>query len=186
MRKAFARRGARERQVRGEARQLASASRRLDLVLMAVAVLIRPPRGGGCHGGHALERPPPVVVVAPLPVPPAAGTAAAGDVPVPQLHRTRESVALAYNPAADRRPALDGPDGDARRAALNRNRGAPAVQVATVEAPAVDERPVEPAPVRSRRRSRRRRAIAGSSATMRSPNARAARSIACSASSVPA
>lgn len=148
MRKTFARRGARERaQVRGEARQLASASRRLDLVLMAVAVLILAATWWGLSTAViALERPPAVVAVAPLPVPPAAGTAAAGEVPVPQLHRTRESVALTYNPAADRRPALDGPDGDARRAALNRNRGVAAVQVVAVDAPAVDERPVEPAP----------------------------------------
>jgi hypothetical protein len=164
MRKAFARRGARERaEVRGEARQLASASRRLDLVLMVVAALTAAATWWGLSTAVvALNRPPPVVAVAPLPVPPSLPeTRAVGDAADAAVASAAPAVRPLVGAASDRRPALepgglDGTDawgrpyradgGLSRRAALNRDRGAAPVRVASNEMELPAERTVEAPP----------------------------------------
>ena len=146
MRKAFARRSARERaQVRGEARELASVSRRLDLVLAAVAVLTTVATWWGLSTAvSALNRPPSVVAVAPLPVPPPGPDAPAEDAPGSGVQLAGDAAPMKYNPAAERRPALEAAEGEhARRAALNRNRAAAAAQEIPVEPVEADAIPVE-------------------------------------------
>lgn len=158
MRKAFARRGARERaQVRGEARQLASASRRLDLLLVVMAVLTAGAAWWGLSAAvAALNRPPPVLAVAPLPVPAPLPVNATDADPAPAANASSGPAQSRFvGPAADRRPALEpgagGDGGFARRAGQNRDRGAAPARVASMEPalavePAV-ERPVpEPPP----------------------------------------
>ena len=194
MRKAFARRGARERaEVRGEARQLASASRRLDLVLMVVAALTATAAWWGLSTAVvALNRPPPVVAVAPLPVPPSLPeTRATGDA----ADAAAASAAPAGRPlvgvASDRRPALepgglDGTDawgrpygadgGLSRRAAL---RGAAPVPVASNEMELPAERTVEapPPPATAARRRASSRSLAAAGRRPRALRRRSARSI---------
>jgi hypothetical protein len=153
MRKAFARRGARERaQVRGEARQLASASRRLDLLLVVMAVLTAGAAWWGLSAAvAALNRSPPVHTVAPLPVPAPLPVSATDADPAAVANASSEPARSRFvGPAADRRPALEpgagGDAGYARRAGQNRDRGATPTQVAAMEPALAVERTFEPPP----------------------------------------
>jgi len=153
MRKAFARRGARERaQVRGEARQLASASRRLDLLLVVMAVLTAAAAWWGLSAAvAALNRPPPVMAVAPLPVPAPLPVHATDADPVPVASAHSEPAHSRFvGRAADRRPALEpgggGDGGVSRRAAPGRDRGAAPARVVSLEPALAIEEAVEPPP----------------------------------------